>query len=237
MKREDTTSLKQAGLGSSGASVPPRPDARGWVAKLDRGFARLRFASANLLILLGCVSLIAGGWVPWAVLLLALVVGSFADELGGDDRESLNGRCVFCNINLHATLPLVLLMAVLLLRFTAEPINFGQQIGAIYLVGYLFALVGATVAHELTHRQGLFAQVSAYILLAFTFNTSFVIYHLYGHHRYVGSYFDPSTARRGERPIRHFIPRTIVQQFTHAWHIEADRLRRRGFGPWSLRTD
>jgi alkane 1-monooxygenase len=237
MQREERTKLNQADtrlLSDSSAMQSER--FRGLSAKLERAFAVWQFGSANVLILLGCASLLVGGWAPWAVLLFALVAGSFADEASGDSRDTIEGTCVFCNINLYASLPLVLVMAILLVRFATEPVSLGQQIGAVYLVGYLFALVGATVAHELTHRQSTFAQISAYILLGFTFNPSFVIYHVYGHHRYVGSYDDPSTARRGERPLRSFIPRTILQQFTHAWRIEAERLRRRGLSAWSWRN-
>ena len=213
MKRDETTILNKADSYAQGGS-PAAQAERGLSAKLNSAFAIWQFGSANVLIALGCASLLIGGWAPWAVLMVALVAGSFADEISGDDHDSLKGPCVFCNINLYASLPLVLLMAILLVRFATEPVSLGQQIGAGLLVGYLFALVGATVAHELTHRQNSFAQISAYILLSFTFNPSFVIYHLYGHHRYVGSYDDPSTARRGERPLRSFIPRTILQQFT-----------------------
>jgi Fatty acid desaturase len=236
MKRNERTKPNEANTRLQGDVLPAQQATLGLSAKLESAFALWQFGSANLLILLGCASLLVAGWAPWAVLMFALVAGSFADEISGDYRDSLKRPCVFCNINLYISLPLVLLMAILLVRFATGPGSLGQQIGAIYLVGYLFALVGATVAHELTHRQNALAQMSAYLLLAFTFNTSFVIYHVYGHHRHVGSYDDPSTARRGERPLRSFIPRTILQQFTHAWRIERDRLNRRGFNPWSWRN-
>jgi hypothetical protein len=59
-----------------------------------------------------------GGWATWVVLALALVFGSFADEIGGDDDISLKqGRCLFCTANLYLTLPLVSLLALLLVRF------------------------------------------------------------------------------------------------------------------------
>ena len=91
-------------------------------------------------------------------------------------------------------------------------------------------LAGATVAHELTHWNGRFATLSAYLLLGFTGNASFVIYHVYAHHRQVGTYRDAATARRGER-LRTFMARTLTQQFAQAARIEATRLKRQGFGP------
>ncbi|HEY9520570.1 MAG TPA: hypothetical protein VIQ39_03395 [Methyloceanibacter sp.] len=47
-----------------------------------------------------------------------------------------------------------------------------ETIGALWLTGYLFALAGATVAYELTHRSNRFAKLLAYPLLGFTGNAS-----------------------------------------------------------------
>jgi hypothetical protein len=83
--------------------------------------ATLRYASANILLVLGAGALLVGGWAPWVVLAVALVFGSFADEIIGDDDTSLKeSRCLFCNINLYLSLPLVTLLALLLIRFAGE---------------------------------------------------------------------------------------------------------------------
>jgi len=199
-----------------------------------------RYGSANVLLLLGSASIFAGGWTPWLVLAVAMLLGSFADEVNGDDRTSLDdGACWFCKVNLYLSLPLVCLLALVLIRFAAVEPNLTenpiQLIGVLWLAGYLFALVGATVAHELCHRSSSLAKVSAYVLLGFTGNASFVTYHLYAHHRQVGTYSDAASARRGER-LRTFIARTLVQQFVQAARIEAAQLRRRGLSPWSWRN-
>ena len=167
-------------------------------------------------------------------------LGSFADEIGGDDRATLDrGSCWFCQFNLYLSLPLVCLLAAALIHFAAtqpsltdEPL---QLIVVLWLSGYLFALVGATVAHELCHRTGRIAKLSAYVLLGFTGNASFVTYHLYAHHRQVGTFDDAATARRGER-LRTFMARTLVEQFVQAARIEAAQLHRRGLSPWSWRN-
>jgi alkane 1-monooxygenase len=199
-----------------------------------------RYGSANLLLLLGSASILMGGWAPWLVLAVAMVLGSFADEIGGDDRTTLgDGACWFCKLNLYLSLPLVCLLALALIRFAATQPSLTEDpfelIGVLWLSGYLFALVGATVAHELCHRTSPLAKLSAYVLLGFTGNASFVTYHLYAHHRQVGTLDDAATARRGER-LRTFMARTLVQQFVQAAQIEAVRLRRRGLSPWSWRN-
>src|SRR5262245_10630995 len=79
-----------------------------------------RYSSANLLLLLGSASILAGGWVPWLVLAVAMVLGSFADEVGGDDRTTLDqDSCWFCKINLYLSLPLVCLLGAALMQFAA----------------------------------------------------------------------------------------------------------------------
>ena len=87
--------------------------------------ATLRYGSANFLLALGAVALVIGGWAIWGVLAFALVFGSFADEVSGDDDVSLKeSRCLFCTVNLYLTLPLVALAgnsAGALRRAAAEP--------------------------------------------------------------------------------------------------------------------
>jgi hypothetical protein len=94
-----------------------------------------------------------------------MIFGSFADEWAGDDWDSLTDTArAFFNINLYLSLPLICLLTVLLALYAAEHPGFSDQplqlIGAIWVVGYLYALVGATVGHELTHRQNKLAQSS-----------------------------------------------------------------------------
>jgi hypothetical protein len=62
-----------------------------------------------------------------------------------------------------------------------------------------------------------------------------VIYHIYTHHRVVGTYDDAATARRGER-LRTFMARTLTQQFAQALHFEAVRLKRKGLSQYSWRN-
>ena len=216
--------------------VPSTDQAKSGRSLASGVLAAGQYASANILLLLGSASLFVGGWTPFVVILLIMVFGSFADEISGDDWDRLGDRAkTFFNLNLYLSLPLMCLLAILLAlfsrghSFTGQPL---QMIGGIWVAGYLFALVGATVGHELTHRQGRLPQTAAHLLLGFTGNTSFVIYHVHVHHRQVGMYDDASTARRGER-LRSFVARAIYRQFTQAGNIETARLRRRGLPVWS----
>jgi alkane 1-monooxygenase len=72
-------------------------------------------------------------------------------------------------------------------------------------------------------------------LLAFSFDTSFAIEHVYGHHRYVSTTVDPATAPRG-RNVYHHILASTWRGNASAWHIEVERLRKRRRTPWSWRN-
>src|SRR5665648_822170 len=221
-----------------GASSAHKPDAANpSLSRRDGLLTTWRYMSANVLLLLGSASLMVGGYAPFLVIAMAMIVASFADEASGDDHTILSNRArAFCNFNLYLSLPLISLLAVELVLFAAEhpnPIDWPLEwIGALWVTGYLFALVGATVAHELTHRPGKPAHLVAQTLFGFTGNSSFAIYHVYVHHRQVGTYDDASTARRGER-LRSFVARALVQQFAQAAQVEAARLHRKGLPVWS----
>ena len=111
-----------------------------------------RYGSANLLLLLGAASILVGGWAPWLVLAVAMILGSFADEVSGDDRTTLNdGTCLFCKINLYLSLPLVCILALVLVRFAATQPSLTehpfQLIGVLWLAA-TFALVEAVRLHR-----------------------------------------------------------------------------------------
>jgi len=201
----------------------------------------LRFGLANVLLVAGIASVLVGVWATVVVAAVAMLSGGPVDEAAGDDESTVGdaGRRYYA-LNLYATAPLIALLTIAYLytvRQSAGTIEgFGQALpllAAGFLVGYLYALVGVTVAHELTHwTHDRIAQESARILLSFTFNTPFTIYHVHGHHRTVAQYNDAATARRGEHVVAFFV-RTVIWQFREAVSYEAERLRRASRPVWS----
>jgi hypothetical protein len=178
------------------------------------------------------------------VFLVAILAGGPADEAAGEETELAGpkGRWFYIT-NLYATVPLMLALTIAYLLGVTRALETGDTMqrlvqigGGACLVGYFYALAGVTVAHELTHwvHDGI-AQRSARLLLAFTFNTTFTIYHVHGHHRTVAQFNDAATARRGE-PVYSFLLRTVVDQFREAMRYEANRLRRSGRSFWRNRA-
>ncbi|MDN6875709.1 alkane 1-monooxygenase [Pseudomonas citronellolis] len=110
--------------------------------------------------------------------------------------------------------------------------NLGQHTCAWVLTGLMIGTIGTITAHELTHRT--WDPVSMLIgrwLLAFSFDTTFSIEHVYGHHRYVSTTEDPATAPRGRNVYAHVLISTLRGNLS-AWHIEKQRLARKGY--WLL---
>jgi alkane 1-monooxygenase len=223
------------------------------------GIQGLRYLVGNLLLAAGIAAVFIGGWPIWVVVGAILLAGAPADEAIGDDYARFGeGQRRFFDTNIYATLPLLALLTVALLYRTVIVCQSGfgfaavgtiaapglspdwrgliDLAGAVVLTGYAYALYGATVGHELVHRTGVpAAQWSARALFAFTFNTAFTVFHIYGHHRQVGTPNDPATAKRGEY-ILAFVVRTTFGQFMDAFEYEAARLRRRGLYPFGLRN-
>lgn len=116
------------------------------------------------------------------------------------------------------------------------------QLSPSELVGILLSLgisnggVGITVAHELIHRASRFEQWLGRILLMTTWYMHFAIEHVRGHHVNVATAADPATATLHTSVYRFWI-RTVPAQWRSAWHLEAKRMRKRGFSVVSWRNE
>ncbi len=220
----------------------------------------LKFFSFHLVGLFAVATLLAGG--PFISLGLLLVVGFYVvgDALGGDDLSTPDFRHPgVLTAQLWGALPLLMVVV-----FTAvwtmspgDPLGFGawvthwsgvdvlgaraatslgHHVSAWVLTGLMIGMVGTIPAHELTHRT--WDPVSMFVgrcLLAFSFDTSFAIEHVYGHHRYVSTIDDPATAPRGRSVYWHLIASTVRGNVS-AWRIEAARLSKKRLGRWSWRN-
>ena len=162
----------------------------------------------NALLALAIAGIVAGGWLL-ALAVVASVLCGVADEAIGDEKPSTplaNDR--LCDASLYAAVPLLCLLAachsIVAAGIASSPGGVrGPEVFhlsvATVLVGYQYALIGATVGHELTHRaESRVALACSCLVLAFTFNTGFTIFHVRGHHRLAGLWQDPACARRGE---------------------------------------
>lgn len=219
--------------------------------------SRLRFGLMSLLLLGATWRFTRGGAWMWAPILVSTSLVALADTLGPDETTDLSAaRPWLLNTWLFATLPLLLAMHAALwwMAGTGDAFGLGAALlrlggpdlaaarlacgswswlGAVLGCGFLTAAAGTTVGHELVHRtRQPFHLVWGRWLLGLTFDASFAIEHVHGHHAKVSTFDDPASARRGEC-VYDFILRSTWGQLRSAWRIEHERLARKGQPTWS----
>lgn len=185
-------------------------------------------------------ALCVGGWVLWLPMALAFLTNSIADEVlpnyGGvePDMPFQDGPLYLASALMVAVL--VLWTGVVALSFDAlaasasfltvliEPQPLWALLGGFIGVAMLIAAI-ANVAHEFCHRLSRpWHRFLGQALLAMAFHPSLPIEHVFGHHRNVGTWEDPATARRGEGFWRYFV-RSVSGTFRNAHAHEEHRLR------------
>jgi len=217
----------------------------------------LKFFSFHVVGLLAAVSILAGGHFVTAGLLTVLAIYLIGDAIGGDDTSTPKFKHPgVLTVQLWLALPLLALIvfSALWSVSSGDPLGFGAGVSHLtgwnvlaaregtslghhvstwVLTGLMIGMIGTITAHELTHRT--WDPVSMLVgrwLLAFSFDTTFAIEHVYGHHRYVSTIEDPATAPRGRNVYFHVIASTIKGNVS-AWHIEALRLQKKRLGVFS----
>ena len=210
--------------------------------------------------LVAIAALLAGG--PATALGLAAILAFYivGDAVSGDDTGTPRyTRPGILTVQLWLALPLLAtaVFSAVWRVSPGDPLGFGHSLtrlvgydflaaraasgsGSIFaafvLTGLMIGMVGTIPAHELTHRT--WDKVSLTIgrwLLAFSFDTSFAIEHVYGHHRYVSTTHDPATAPRGRNVYVHVVASTIKGNIS-AWNIENERLQKRKMSPFSWKN-
>ncbi len=109
-----------------------------------------------------------------------------------------------------------------------------DKLGLTASVGFV-SFISINAAHELGHRVEKVERWLSKIVLAQSGYGHFTVEHNRGHHVWVATPGDHSSARYGES-LWEFLPRYLVTAFRAAIVLERDRLRRKGQGWWSFRN-
>jgi alkane 1-monooxygenase len=109
-----------------------------------------------------------------------------------------------------------------------------EQILATVSAGFIGS-VELTAAHELVHKSQGVPKTFGRVGLWNVFYPHFEITHIEGHHVWVGTERDESTAFKGESLYR-FVWRTIPASLKLGWRLEARRLHHRGIRLFSWRN-
>ncbi|MFY0652986.1 MAG: alkane 1-monooxygenase [Cyclobacteriaceae bacterium] len=118
---------------------------------------------------------------------------------------------------------------------SSQALTWVQWAGLTSAMGLMSGVIGINVGHELGHRKERFDRFVGELLLLSSLNTHFLPYHNLGHHKNVATPSDPATARRGEW-LFVFWFRSNFSSYIEAWHIESERLTKRGLNPFSVKN-
>jgi fatty-acid desaturase len=223
-------------------------------------FKYLKHSLFHIMGLLTALFLVLGG--PYLVIGLAFSIATFVlgDLFLGDDKSAPEYSYPgILTLQLWLALPLLMLIVFALMWQVAPEDLFGfglwfenqfalnvlesrgnatwyQLVSGTLLTGFYIGMIGTITAHELVHRTR--DKISLCIgrwLLAFSFDSSFSIEHVYGHHRYVSTAIDPATAPRGRNVYQHVVLSTLKGNIS-AWRIEKKRLMKKNTSFWSIRN-
>lgn len=107
-----------------------------------------------------------------------------------------------------------------------------ELVGLTLSVGMASGGIGINLSHELMHKTTKHERLMAQLLLLNTYYMHFIIEHILGHHRHIGTHQDPATARQGET-LYTFYFRSVFGGVKSAWEIESKRLKKKSLAFWS----
>lgn len=168
-----------------------------------------------------------GGW--WTFLTLGFLFGIIGtlDLISGRDATPAPAVSFLHRIAPMLWMPVQLGMIVWVLIVTTNgSLSAVEIIGMTISTGSLAGAYGITIAHELTHKAERIERFFADALLTSVTFHHFVVEHVNGHHRDVGTPADPATAKLGQS-FYAFFPQTLFKGAAYAWGLEAQRLKRR----------
>ena len=212
----------------------------------------IRYAATPILVLFGIYFAMKGQYWMWVYEAVFTLIVIFGDLFLGDDRSQPEyASPKLLNFFLYINLPLLFIILAISvwmagslplpawgasLMAAREETTFIHLVGYVVVLGLMVATAGTNVGHELTHRKReRFDMFMGNWLLALTWDCSFAIEHVYGHHKYVATSIDPATAKRGQNPYN-FILHAIFLNQRNAWIIENNRLVKTGLRPFSIQN-
>jgi alkane 1-monooxygenase len=154
-----------------------------------------------------------------------------------DETEARLRDKTYFNYSLYLCLPLLVFnLVVFMAIFNRPDISVIEQIGLLLSAGYTGAVLGINVGHELVHRRSKFEANIGGLLLALVCYATFKVEHVRGHHVYVSTPEDASSAPLGMSLYR-FLPRAWIMNPVNGFKLEAKRLRSLGKSPWHWQNE
>lgn len=164
---------------------------------------------------------------------------------------------ILLNLSLYINLPIIFILVLLIVSIFSHNVSewYIDILNSFFFIDFIqiknsyhnidkisliihtalsVGIIGTVPGHELTHRKkNKFDMFVGNWLLAFSWDCTFAIEHVYGHHKNVGFPEDPATGKRGEN-IYLFILKAIAKEQIGGWELELSRLRRNGLNAFSF---
>ena len=199
------------------------------------GIRAFKYFSPLIVYLGSLLSFTSYGWICFAPLIYAWIIIPLLELFLKPDQGNLSqaeeevaGQNKLYDYILYLIVLLQLPTLFFFLYSMQDPaLSIADKIGRIGTMGLLCGTFGINVGHELGHRLKPFEQLMAKTSLLSSLYLHFIIEHNKGHHKYVATPEDPSSARLGE-PLYLFFIRTIVSSYRSAWRIAARDVQKRG---------
>jgi alkane 1-monooxygenase len=204
----------------------------------------MRYFFALLTGVLGLLGLNIGGLCVWALPCFAFLLVPLLELLAPPDASNLEEK-EEAQIKKDPLYDYVLYTAALLhgavvgsffLKLPSAALgNLWEIMGCVFTLGISCGVLGINIAHELGHRSSRSEKIMAGLLLLSSLYMHFTIEHNRGHHKWVATPQDPSSARLGESLYAFWI-RSITGVYFSAWRLERSRLEKKGLKFWSFRN-
>ena len=143
----------------------------------------------------------------------------------------------FFDLLLYNNLPLIYgIVGWFLYSATWANYTTAELVGLTFSVGIAVGSNGINVAHELGHRTTQWEKTLGKMLLLPALYMHFYIEHNFGHHQHAATKEDPASARYNQS-VYSFWFTSIVRQYSSAWRIQLDLLKRDNHAFLSIKND
>jgi len=163
-------------------------------------------------------------WLPLFILYVILPCADYALGRDRDNSHVIGSKLIYAVLPaLCALFQFALLWYVLVFAVAAQWLSITGWLGLILSFGIVSGINAINVAHELIHKKSRTQSWLGGLLLSTVAYAGFKIEHLRGHHVWVSTPKDPSSAKANQS-LFHFLPRSIWNNMQNAWHLETKRL-------------
>ena len=196
-----------------------------------RNTSSLGYLLAFVIPFIVIISINLGGYYFFLPTILVFIGLPILDYLVGTDSSNIDKE--FVNQYLHnhyfkfITFAWVLVQTGVFIYIcyfiTVNQLSKFEWIGITLSTMIINGGIGITVAHELGHKKNNLERILGKFLLVQVCYGHFYIEHNRGHHVYVSTPSDPSSAKKNQS-LYAFLPQAIFGGIKSAWHLECQRL-------------